>query len=187
MTHLTPDEIVDAVEGALVRARQVHLESCGACRGSVERLGLVLRQVRAADMPEPSPLFWDRLSARVRVAIAVEAAPPARSQWLTWPVLAPLAGLALLVVALGAALPRDAGRSERALLTASAAADAEPASDAAWALAAELVAQLDVEGAQEAGIMALPGSADLAAWHLSADEQVELLRLLQQEVGRSGG
>ncbi len=61
------------------------------CRAELARLDEVLRDVAAVDMPEPSPLFWDYLSARIRDRVAHEPPPaPARenpfarlTDWLT--------------------------------------------------------------------------------------------------------
>ena len=58
--------------------------------------------------------------------------------------------------------------------------------DSAWAFIVESVGPLDVETAQQAGIAAFPGAAERAALHLTDAEQEELVRLLQQELTRSG-
>ena len=60
----------------------------------------MLARVRAVDVPEPSPLFWDHLAARVGDAIAREPAPvPQRGWWsprLAW------AAAAVVIAAAGA-------------------------------------------------------------------------------------
>jgi hypothetical protein len=99
MSHLSRDERLLALDGALEAARQAHVASCPACRADVEGLGTVLARVRAVDVPEPSPLFWDHLAARVGDAIAREPAPSMAGGWwaprLTW------AAVAVLVAAAG--------------------------------------------------------------------------------------
>ena len=75
MSHLSRDERLLALEGGLEAPRQAHLASCRSCRTDVDALGRVLARVRAVDVPEPSPLFWDHLAARVGDAIAREPAP----------------------------------------------------------------------------------------------------------------
>ena len=99
MSHLSAEEFVDLIDDALPPPRRAHLESCAACRGEAGVLGVVLaRSAAAADVPEPSPLFWDHLSARVREGIE---APPARSwrDWAGWRGAAWTAGLASLALA----------------------------------------------------------------------------------------
>ncbi|MCC7177846.1 MAG: hypothetical protein IT177_05580 [Acidobacteria bacterium] len=70
MKHLTPDELIDAAEGTLDVERQHHVDTCEACRGEAEALRALLREATGMRLPEPSPLFWDHFSARVRAAVA---------------------------------------------------------------------------------------------------------------------
>jgi hypothetical protein len=98
--HLSRDERLLALDGALDSARREHLDACAACRTEIEALGGVLQRVRAVDVPEPSPLFWDHLARRVGDAIAQEPAPsPGRPWWaprLAW------AAVALVAIAVTA-------------------------------------------------------------------------------------
>lgn len=194
MTHLTPDAMVDAVEGVLDSTGHAHLDACAACRGEVDRLSATLSESRSVAVPEPSPLFWEHFSQRVRTAIAEEPDARVWPLWLRWPVLAPLAALGLLVIALMTAVPRV---PDTALELASTAAttndppsvadpEAELAMDSAWAFIEESVGPLDVETAQQAGIAASLGEAERAALHLTDAEQVELVKLLEQELTRQG-
>lgn len=192
MNHLTRDELVDAVEGALAPERRSHLSECAACAEEAESLGAMLRAVHNVPMVEPSPLFWNHFSARVHAAIAAEEAPPASRlpEWLRWPVLAPLAALALLLLAIGSTLPRLANESSPAAVTARGAAgdrDLATLGENEWALVSDIVGPVDVDIAQEAGIIVKPGDVERAALDLSASEQRELLRLLKEEMDRSGG
>jgi hypothetical protein len=194
MTHLTPDEVVDAVERALNVERKAHVDDCPACARQVADLSRLVASARAIDVPEPSPLFWERFSDRVRVAIGSEAPMPRRQPWFAWPVLAPLSALALLVVALGGVVSRDAAVRARPDVTADVSPDPEmeqtadgAAVEAVWALAADLVGSFDDIEAQASELNVSPGSAERAAGQLSSAEQAELVRLLQQELGRSGG
>ncbi len=93
MSHLTPEEFVDAVDGTLGPLsddRLRHLKGCVRCRDELASLGATLRDTRAADIPEPSPLFWDHLSRRVRERISKEAETEARAAsagdawWWAW-------------------------------------------------------------------------------------------------------
>jgi hypothetical protein len=194
MTHLTADEIVDALDGALESVRHAHLETCAACRTELEQLAGTLSAARSATIPEPSPLFWDHLSRRVRATIDDE--PPVRRWplWLRWPVLTPLTALGLLIVALVTAVPqnpRGPGQTVPAVASVhdqagSVESEADAAVDSAWAFIVESVGPLDVETAQQAGIAVSPGEAERAALHLTDAEQAELVKLLQQELTRAG-
>jgi hypothetical protein len=75
--HLTPEELIDSRERPLPPARQAHADTCAVCRAEIARLDEVLRDVAAIDIPEPSPLFWDHLSARIRDRVAHEPPPTA--------------------------------------------------------------------------------------------------------------
>jgi hypothetical protein len=191
MTHLDPEELIDAVDGVLPSARRQHLDICETCRHEAASLRALMVDVRAVDVPEPSPYFWNRLSTQVRHRIT-EAPPAPVARWFQWPVVAPLAAMALLVIALVGAVadfsaapdPRQANMP----LSGDPARADEMVADAEvqWALLAELVGDLDFDAANEAGIVAPLGSADAAILQLSTVEQEELARLLRQEL-RVGG
>ena len=78
--HLTSAEFVDLADGVRDDASAPHLAECDRCRrrarGSARDDGRCRRRL---DVPEPSPLFWDHLSARVREAVA--AGSPGRRVW----------------------------------------------------------------------------------------------------------
>ena len=144
------------------------------------------------DVPEPSPLFWDHLSARVRDAVAAEKRPR-RSFW-SWPRLAiPLGAVAM--AGLAVALTLNSGRVAPpvpvlpAPVTAVAAvdllSDPQTTGDTALTLVAELTSDMDFDAVREAGL-ALRGSAEHAITHLDGAELRELRRLLQEELAHSG-
>ena len=182
MTHLTPDELVDALDGLLEPSRTTHLEACGPCRQQLADLAAVLRDTRQVDVPEPSPLYWQHLSARVRTAIDAEAAPAGGwPHWLRWPVLAPIAALALIVMALAAAVPRHAAVTPDVAVDV---AVGQPLDDS-FAMVADLVGDLDWDTARSAGLTVGPGAADQAVLELTVAEQQELSRLLRAELTKA--
>ena len=190
MTHLTPAEVIDAVEDTLASERRAHLVACEHCRAETTALTSILREVHAVGTFEPSLLFWDHLSDRVRTAIATEGGAPARARrWFDWPVLAPLGALALLVMALVSSVPQSVTPSERAAI-AEPATSAEPPDDTAseerWAMMFELMGDVDLDAVVESGFLGRPGTAERALVHLTTSEQEELVRLLREEL-RSGG
>ena len=184
MRHLTPDELIDAVEQSLSAMQTTHLESCALCQQEVAQLSAVLRDVRIAAVPEPSPLFWDRLSHRVRTAIDAEPVTGGLRwrQLFRWPVLAPLGALALVLVALASVIRV----TETPSLSPNVVANAPSEAEESWALVSDIVSTFDLESIQEAGVATPIGSADRAVLGLSTAEQQELVRLLEQELKEAG-
>jgi hypothetical protein len=201
--HLNAEELVDVAEGTRPESAVPHLAGCESCRGQLRELRAVLSAAQRVDVPEPSPLFWDHLSARVSEAVAQEDArlPPKRSVAATMAALfrvrAFQAGLgiaaALLIgiaVGSGPQAPvviapslsvdvADAGAGPELL------SDVNPAEDASLSVVASLTDGVDMETAREAGL-APRGSAEHAVTHMSEGELRELGRLLQEELTRSG-
>src|SRR4051812_8144321 len=110
-THLTPEQCVEAAEAPRAEY-QAHIDECASCARQVADLHRLMADVTlAADVPEPSPLFWEHLSARVREA--VDAAPAPMPWWRAqWRPIAATAGVlsvvAIIAVMKVPALRRDA-------------------------------------------------------------------------------
>ena len=192
MSHLSRDERLLALDGALEGTRQAHLAGCLACRTDVETLGRVLARVRAVDVPEPSPLFWDHLAARVGDAIAQEPAPvPDRGWWsprLAW------AAAAVVIVSAGAGyLTRSQPQPATAVVahvtpevsgpgdddsSANVPGASGAVADDGWAL---IAAVADQAAADEAFAPQV-GQAELSISALSADERRALAGELAAEL-----
>jgi hypothetical protein len=181
MSHLTSDELIDAVEDLLTPERQAHLSSCPECRRQLDELASVLNEAKQVSVPEPSPLFWQHFSSRVNDGIDNEIAD-AWPQWLRWQVLLPLGAVAMIILALMISIPKSSEDAPVALV-APVAPDA-PASDDNWGTLVALVGELDLETASAAGVIE-PGIAEQAVVHLTKEEQQELSRLLQAELTRA--
>ncbi len=145
----------------------------------------LIAEVKASgDVPEPSPFFWNHLSARVRDAVAVE--PIARSWWmLHWRPMAAAAGtlgLMAIIVWSGrvAVAPVDnteaATASSRELM-------ADVAVSEMWRLIEIASPAVELETAQEMGLMPTSYAADQAIEALSPAEREALVRLLRTEMG----
>jgi hypothetical protein len=188
--HLRPDQLVDLAEGVRAESSVPHLAACQECRHQLADLKAMMSAAANVDMPEPSPLFWDHFSARVRGAVAAEGVPR-RSLW-DWPRLmmpvaaAAIAGIILMIVlntsrvstpGTGTA-PIAQDTSVELLLDSQAGSD-----DTALTLVSELSSDLDFDSAREAGL-APGGSAEHAVTHLNRGELRELRRLLQEELAR---
>ncbi|MBL8135284.1 MAG: hypothetical protein JNL48_01575 [Acidobacteria bacterium] len=198
---LTPDEFVDLVDGALAADREAHLATCAACAATATDVREVLAAALSADVPEPSPLFWPGVNARVQAAVAASPATGWRA-WLRLDVLVPIAGLALVVMAIASAIdavsPAGAGASDitwtitdgaRSFEVADGVVD-EPAAEAAvstaddaLAMMADLASTLPEGGWDALGVTRLP-DLDIAAAALTADERDALAALLQSAVER---
>jgi hypothetical protein len=205
MNHLTADELIDAMEGMLEAERRAHLDACEQCRSELAKLSSVLREARAVDMPEPSPIFWQHFSQRVRTAIDAEALPSTGwAEWLRpgapsaaaalgwgWPVLVPLGAAALLVIAMMLRAPAPGDPATSLVLvsggdvTSVTTVDDIALADDRWVLVADMVGEMDWETAGAAGLVVEPGDAERAVFELSPDEQRELTRLLRAELQRA--
>ena len=182
MTHLADHELADALDHALDPTRQAHLDACESCRHQLAELAAVLTSVTRVEVPEPSPLYWQQLSAHVRAAIDAEPmAAGGWREWVRWPVLAPVAALALIVITLAVALPRETTVVHEVAV----AEPVEASLDDRFAIVADLVGDLDWETAVSAGLTVAPGTADQVILELSAMEQQELTRLLHAELTRA--
>jgi hypothetical protein len=209
MNHLTPRELVEAVEGSLPAARRQHLDACGGCaRAWHELAGAVLAVKGTADVPEPSPLFWDHFSARVRDAVAAEPVSPRGAWWAAaWrPVTAAVLLAAALFLVIGPPGRSTAPESvpppevvaaseapEPARAPAAPSGDAQPAAaepargDTAaepreqWAGAAEIGRRLDRDGVHT--LVPTAPSTVVLVEELNDRELQEFARLLRAEMG----
>jgi hypothetical protein len=195
MTHLTADELIDAMEAdadhsnaadLLPPERRSHLATCEACQRELAGLSAVLGAAQQIEVPEPSPLFWPHFSERVRTAVEHEGLPGTgvMPAWWRWQVLAPVGAFALLLLALMMAVPKPERSAPDVPPEAAAAVDA-PGADERWVMVENLVGDFDWETAREAGLTVKPGAADQAVVHLTAEEQQELTRLLKAELMRA--
>ncbi len=185
MSHLTSDELIDAMEGMLDASRRQHLDTCDECKRELAELSSVLREAREVSVPEPSPFFWQHFSERVRAAVDAEALPASKwPRWLRWPVFVPIGALALVLLALIVPVPRQAESPASQAVNDTATDDVALADDR-WVLVADLVGEMDWDTASAAGLVVKPGAAEQAVLELSPEEQQELTRLLRAELQRA--
>src|SRR5436190_125575 len=72
MRHLRPDELIDLAEGTRPESSASHLRTCEACRRQLADARAMIAAAADVDVPEPSPLFWEHFSVRVREAIGTQ-------------------------------------------------------------------------------------------------------------------
>jgi hypothetical protein len=194
--HLRDTEFVDLLDGALPIERMSHVERCQACRERADAFATTVEAVQQKPVPEPSPLFWEHFSARVRTAIENEPAP-ARGwrQMLSrpsvrWSAVATAAALLIAVGPWRASPPAPTPSTAGAQFAAdSPGRDVPPdqssedlEADEAWALVRSVADELDADEIDAAGVRARPGAVERVASGLSDAERVALAELIQSEI-----
>lgn len=200
MKHLSEERLVELLEGG--SSETDHLETCTACRERFDALRKTWGLLRDDPIPEPSPLFWQHFSERVRLAIDGESVDVRRAvepqsvtgwmqrrwQWVAAGAVAVLVGA--LVVWSSQRVERTDRLADRAASLVPPPADgaedlswAAPADDS-WAMVAGLAEGLDFESAADAGLVVRPGSIDQALLSLSDEERRSLAGIIQAELDR---
>jgi len=198
--HLNETELIDLLDGVLPAVRREHAAACPECRHKGEMLSHATERIAGREVPEPSPLFWEQFSARVRQSIAEQPPQSRLRALLTFPragIAAAIAAAAVVIIAVGiwrSGLPvRGISVPVHDAATASNGSAPEPAlddfnvePDEGWALVQSIADDLEVEDMDDAGVTARPGSADHVTTGLSESERIELARLLQSEIKARG-
>ena len=196
--HLSPGELLDLAEGTRPLSSAPHLTTCDACRQQLDDVRGIMGTLRV-DVPEPSPMFWDHLSARVRDAVAAEPVPT--RSWFNlgrwWWGLAAAMSVAVVAIAVSRTgrTPPASTRVPRADMSVApavaevsggdAAGAAANVDDPSFSLLGDLAGSLDWDGAAEAGIGMAVGTADTAVAELNDGERAELRRLLREAIAPS--
>jgi len=191
--HLRPDELIDLAEGGQGEGA-AHLRSCEMCRTEVAALTAAMASAASVEVPEPSPLFWNHLSDRVRDSIAAEGPSVRGSRWAiawrpSWSSAA-LAGIAAaVVIAIFVTAPPGWSPVESPISPVATPADTtaefvlQPfgaADDPSLTLVADLSGELDPDAMAETGWANHAGGVEEVVANLTDDERVELHRLLKE-------
>jgi hypothetical protein len=96
--HLGGDRLFDVLEGAGSAAERAHVAACAECAALVAEAGAGQRLAAGAEVPEPSPLYWEAFRRSVGRRIETD-------RQRTWalrlvPVLATVAAIAFVVPSL---------------------------------------------------------------------------------------
>jgi hypothetical protein len=177
MKHLTPQQFIALLEGTPDAASRTHLDSCDACRDEVAELQTITSAVSAsAIVPEPSPLFWNHFTARVRESVAIE--PMVAPSWWRgmWRPLAGI-GVALACVAL-VVLVRVANVPEAGDLLSTQASSTGDTLDASGTFVAQLASGASWEELQHIAPTTSDGAADMIS-SLTPAERDAFVRLLK--------
>jgi hypothetical protein len=182
--HLQSHEFVDAIDSRLAVERRQHLESCRTCQDELRDLQQILSDVGTSSAAEPSPLFWEHLSARVRSATA--GLEPRRTPWWRggWQ---PVAAMACVVVAvlLAETLHRTRFAAVNVSDGVSEVANTSPISNAAVVASddeslnfvASVAAAVSAEELQQAAWPSADAT-DAMVDQLTQEQRAELVRLL---------
>jgi hypothetical protein len=207
MAHLTPARLVDLAEGTEAEHAVPHLTKCDVCRRAVAELRATMADISGPEdpgnnfVPEPSPLFWDHLSARVRDGVGelAEQGAPGGTRWVErwWRprvVLPMLAGAAIAVIVTVVAsrgpnvqtpipaTPLPIGESAQ-LPSLPPLEPLGAADDPSLGLMADYGTALSWDDMrEEMALVSRVGSTDEAVITLSAEERQELQRLLEEEM-----
>jgi hypothetical protein len=191
MTHLTPQQFVEALDGMLAPPRLRHLETCETCRREVSDLRALMGDVHlTAQAAEPSPLFWNHFSRRVHAATRVEPLPHARAWWQdAWrPLIAVGAILGMVAVLVsvrlapfGLALQAPLAPGVSAPGT-SLEADVAVPSDGPWDLVSQIASNLSWDEAKQAAEPTRDVTG-AAVEQLTPLQRAEFVRLVKAQMG----
>jgi hypothetical protein len=209
MAHLTPEQFVDIADGVVAETNMPHLATCVECRQQLAGMRAIMTEAAGDDVvPEPSPLFWEHLSARVRHAVAEEPGPRSwRDRLLRpWVLVPSIAGalIATLLVVLQTqpalapppvpppTMSTTSVTAPRAGVDRASAAVVEPslpplgaADDPQLGLVADYGTKFDWDEMADEIALGGPGaSSDALVGALTVEEQRELQRLLADEMAQ---
>ncbi len=180
--HLSRERMLALIESPS-ESEETHLGRCDTCRREIQALRAVLREVTELETPEPSPLYWEALSERIRDAVARErrgAVPPvAWGPWVSW--AGGLGVAVVLALVLVGPFP-DLGAPERlqAVPDEPGVADA----DQEWQLLLTIV-DGGGEPIGDEWLDARPGVMEGLVADLTGEERATLIELLGRESGGS--
>jgi len=100
--HLSEKSLLSLAQGGGASAERAHVTACGRCAERVEEVRAGLALTRLADVPEPSPLYWEAMRRSVERRIAEEPRRSPRWAWLA-PVLATAAAVGVVALTTGRA------------------------------------------------------------------------------------
>lgn len=169
--HLTDIETLSAADGSLEAARLAHTAGCASCQARVADAKTFIARVADTAVPEPSPLFWDHFSQRVRQATLAEA-PAARRSWRGW---IPLAATAATVVFAAWLVEQPRPTNNRLSMPSISEAAGDNGTEIAW----DSVLATTPEWADD-DLFALADQDAMSIDDLTAEERRTFVRLLEE-------
>lgn len=169
--HISDERLTDLLEGRADAGALEHVSRCERCTGRLEAARFGLTQAHQADVPEPSPLYWEAFRRQVDRRVGAERAA-VRMAWR--PALAAAAALAAAFALLP---PSPRGGVEPAPTLPAWSALPPAAEDPGFAV----LQGLGAEEEDLVGLTSQRGIAGLVAG-LSQSERQDLARALQAEL-----
>ncbi len=102
MRHLSDEAALDLAEGGGRDDSRAHAAACAECAVRVEDARAGLAVARSANVPEPSPLYWEAMRRNVERRIAEDPRRGSRWAWLG-PLAATAAAVAVVALTTGRA------------------------------------------------------------------------------------
>lgn len=166
LEHVHDDELMDAAEGIASADVRRHVQACAACRERVEATASGLALAQAADVPEPSPLYWEAFRRQVGRKVGAER------RWRP----AALAAAAVAVIAIGLLTPNRQPAQPTSTLPAWSASPPSAEDDSGLAQLFALATE-----AEDMALASCSGVADCLS-ALSDEETMALADVLSQEL-----
>jgi hypothetical protein len=195
MGHLSSVDFVDLLEGTTIPGAEQHLSECGRCRRELTALQDTMSAAASTEIPDPSPLFWEHLSSRVREAVQQEAPgcgelPGREPLFSGWWVRA-AAGVAAVALVIAAAVAFGS-RSTAPPPTAQAQPDQPalpaPSDEGSFGLVADFGGTLEWDDLREQmAVSTHTDRLDGGVGQLDSGERRELERLLKEELAQHAG
>jgi hypothetical protein len=193
MKHLSPEQLLDVVEGTASPERAGHAASCGVCRRKAEALQDALSLAGADPVPEPPPFFRERLAARVSEALRQERTGSAWWRSRRWQWVPSALALVLVVAGVGVAVRHDRGAGAPGAGGAAAVLAPVPGSpegpegaalvdDPSWSLVSDLSADMTLDDVESAGGLPAAGGIDRALLQFDDAERSELAKIIRAEL-----
>ena len=177
--HLSDEDVAAAADGTLTGARAAHLDQCATCRNAVAQLSALIAEAKSHPLAEPSPLFWDHFSARVRDATSTERAP-SRRIWHVGRPMVVFSAAAVVLVLLGWSALSWRDRSVAVPPPAANMVETGADEEIAWQAVSEMAAAMTADDVRRA--TAAPVRATVLS-ELSDVERAAFVELLKQEIG----
>lgn len=172
LEHVRDDELMDAAEQTASADVRRHVEACASCRERVEEVAAGLDLARAADVPEPSPLYWEAFRRQLGRKVGAE-----RQRWRPAAWAPALAAAAVAVIAIGLFTPNRPPAAPASTLPAWSAALPSAEDDGGLAQLSTLATE-----AEDVALAGCSGVADCLSG-LSEEETMALADALSQELG----
>lgn len=178
--HLADDVLMDVLDGVAGAEARAHAAACLHCRARLEHAAAGLEAAREAEVPEPSPLYWESFRRQVGTLIRSESSPWRRAAVSPW-----LAAAAAVVAAVALLLPRAPEPRPPATSTSAVLPAWSPLPPAEEDAGLELLAAVapSANGAEPLAECQGLGECMTEAAALSDEERAVLTEALRREMG----